>query len=326
VPSCRRSLPALRGSKRDTCPKRPFTTRTAPAPPAHASWTRREAPADLNEVKALGGDGSANQPRSTAKPNTLCRNVMTCGPTSARTLAAASTAPRPPRRRSTPPLRAAIPSPAKCARAASTRSSAVGLPSALQLEPLPLSGSTRPTDLGLSPSFFRDSFSAAAHAGEPFTRRARLIIVTSGIESADAEQARSTTHPLPNPRDLPVNAGKRWCAPSKPPVCRHIRAESSAARSACHAEGRGFESHQPLRKDLRFTGLSCWGSRFVRLHQRTLVGHSRRRRDVPTGHERARLQRTCAPFEHLAFCGSAEGLGFSETACGRLRSGPSHPH
>jgi hypothetical protein len=28
---------------------------------------------------------------------------------------------------------------------------------------------------------------------------ARLIIVTSGIESADAEQARSTTHPLPKP-------------------------------------------------------------------------------------------------------------------------------
>jgi hypothetical protein len=46
-------------------------------------------------------------------------------------------------------------------------------------------------------------------------------------------------------------------------------------RSACHAEGRGFESLQPLRKRPAFAGLFRWSSRLVRLHPVGLIPDSR---------------------------------------------------
>src|SRR5215208_1734459 len=48
--------------------------------------------------------------------------------------------------------------------------------------------------------------------------------------------------------------------------------------SACHAEGRGFESLQPLSKRPAFTGLFSGRSRLVRLRHRTMTGQSCPRR------------------------------------------------
>jgi hypothetical protein len=42
-----------------------------------------------------------------------------------------------------------------------------------------------------------------------------------------------------------VAAAQKW------PICREKAAASAQLRSACHAEGRGFESHQPLRRNRR---------------------------------------------------------------------------
>jgi hypothetical protein len=51
-----------------------------------------------------------------------------------------------------------------------------------------------------------------------------------------------------NPRDLAMNAGQSRPAPNgrKPSICRDVSGKPRAARSACHAEGRGFEPLQPL--------------------------------------------------------------------------------
>jgi hypothetical protein len=57
-------------------------------------------------------------------------------------------------------------------------------------------------------------------------------------------------------------------------VCRHIVAPTPPPRSDCHAEGRGFESHQPLSKRPAFAGLFCGRSRLVRLRHRTMNGQS----------------------------------------------------
>jgi hypothetical protein len=51
---------------------------------------------------------------------------------------------------------------------------------------------------------------------------------------------------------------------------------SPPARSACHAEGRGFESLQPLSKRPAFAGLFRCGSRLVPLHPVGLIPESRR--------------------------------------------------
>jgi hypothetical protein len=45
-------------------------------------------------------------------------------------------------------------------------------------------------------------------------------------------------------------------------------------RSVCHAEGRGFESLQPLRRRPAFAGLFRCGSRPVRLHPVGLIPDS----------------------------------------------------
>jgi hypothetical protein len=46
-----------------------------------------------------------------------------------------------------------------------------------------------------------------------------------------------------------------------------------ASRSACHAEGRGFESHQPLLRRSAFAGLFRVCSRLVRLRPRVPNGY-----------------------------------------------------
>jgi hypothetical protein len=80
----------------------------------------------------------------------------------------------------------------------------------------------------------------------------------------------------PNPRDLPVSTG-RVREPSIARV-RHLQGCSpglGAARSACHAEGRGFESLQPLSENLCFAGVFCCGSRLVPLRPVGLIPDSR---------------------------------------------------
>jgi hypothetical protein len=86
----------------------------------------------------------------------------------------------------------------------------------------------------------------------PGSRHAtQLIIVRSG--------PRSTNHRLGQlgytfgpqtpviSRRIPGNRGPRP-RPEKPSICRDILVQLRAAASACHAEGRGFESHQPLQE------------------------------------------------------------------------------
>jgi hypothetical protein len=71
-----------------------------------------------------------------------------------------------------------------------------------------------------------------------------------------------------------------------------IGAATRHARSACHAEGRGFESHQPLRETPADRRLSSSGSRIVRLFLRTPNGHSRERPHL----ERAERASVCRRF------------------------------
>jgi hypothetical protein len=59
---------------------------------------------------------------------------------------------------------------------------------------------------------------------------------------------RSVRFQSANPRDLAVKCGDRrgWLAARKAPISRDVWASSEASGSSCHAEGRGFESLQPL--------------------------------------------------------------------------------
>jgi hypothetical protein len=58
-------------------------------------------------------------------------------------------------------------------------------------------------------------------------------------------------------------------------LCRIIQRRTGGAGPACHAEGRGFESLQPLQKRPAFAGLFCWGSCQVRLRPVGLKPDSR---------------------------------------------------
>ena len=84
----------------------------------------------------------------------------------------------------------------------------------------------------------------------------------------------------PNSRELAVKAGKSKDDPRTENVlvCRGIAARAGTTRSACHAEGRGFESLQPLSKRRVFAGLFRSSSRVVRLRHRTMTGQSGPRR------------------------------------------------
>jgi hypothetical protein len=57
--------------------------------------------------------------------------------------------------------------------------------------------------------------------------------------------------------------------------CRHFLRPLRHGATACHAEGRGFESLQPLPKRPSFPGLFRLGSRLVRLRRRTIIGQWR---------------------------------------------------
>jgi hypothetical protein len=61
----------------------------------------------------------------------------------------------------------------------------------------------------------------------------------------------------PNPRDFAGKAGESRprLGPENPRVCRRYPQKVGTTRPACHAEGRGFESLQPLPRRPAFAGL-----------------------------------------------------------------------
>jgi hypothetical protein len=86
-------------------------------------------------------------------------------------------------------------------------------------------------------------------------------------------------------------------------------AHARLPRSACHAEGRGFESLQPLRKRAAFAGLFRGRSRLVRLRRVGLTPDSPRP-DRPPFQEKRCLQADSGSSEPKSFCGPAEGRVF----------------
>jgi hypothetical protein len=79
-------------------------------------------------------------------------------------------------------------------------------------------------------------------------------------------------------------------------------------RSACHAEGRGFESLQPLRKRPAFAGLFGLGSRLVRLRPVGLKPDSPRADRRPF-HRNPCVQAHSGPSEPKSFCGVCRRSG-----------------
>src|SRR5215203_7131972 len=73
------------------------------------------------------------------------------------------------------------------------------------------------------------------------------MIARSRLEPANTDQAGSGAHSVPKPRGLPVKAGESYSAPKprKSTVSSDFAYGIGAARSTCHAEGRGCESLQP---------------------------------------------------------------------------------
>jgi hypothetical protein len=76
-----------------------------------------------------------------------------------------------------------------------------------------------------------------------------------------------------NTRGTPGNR-RTTTTRENPCVCRGYRCRTGNTRSACHAEGRGFESLQPLSKRPAFAGLFRGRSRLVRLRHRTMTGQA----------------------------------------------------
>jgi hypothetical protein len=125
---------------------------------------------------------------------------------------------------------------------------------------------------------------------------ARLISDSSGLgsvrkssgvrprtENSVRVHIRST-----NPRDFAVDSGHSGRAPTgeKPRICREVRVNRKTSRTACQAEGRGFESLQPLSRRPAFAGLFRSASQQVRLHRRGPIV-DRPRLGTPAGREKA---------------------------------------
>jgi hypothetical protein len=93
------------------------------------------------------------------------------------------------------------------------------------------------------------------------------------------------------PRELPVKAVESPdpAHTREPRVCREYARRTGNTRSACHAEGRGFESLQPLRRRPAFAGLFRGRSRLVRLRRRAPNRHPAAKRGGCAS-EQARLQ------------------------------------
>jgi len=137
------------------------------------------------------------------------------------------------------------------------------------------------------------------------------MIARSRLEPANTDQAGSGAHSVPKPRGLPVKAGESYSAPipRKSTVSSDFAYGIGTARSACHAEGRGFESHQPLQERLAFAGLFCVGSRLVRLRRVGLTPDSPRADRRPFQEERP----VCRPI--LVRSNRSPSAGLQKVGC-----------
>ena len=84
--------------------------------------------------------------------------------------------------------------------------------------------------------------------------------------------------------------------------------------TACHAEGRGFESLQPLRKRPVFAGLFCVRSRLVRLRRVGLTPDSPRADRRPSKEKTPCLQAHSGSSEPKSFCGACRRSGVRPAA------------
>jgi hypothetical protein len=82
-------------------------------------------------------------------------------------------------------------------------------------------------------------------------------------------------------------------------------------RPACHAEGRGFESLQPLRKRPAFAGLFCWSSRLCSSASGRTDAGLAVRRSPAASRKTPGLQADSRSSELKSFCGPAEGRAFA---------------
>ena len=108
-----------------------------------------------------------------------------------------------------------------------------------------------------------------------------------GVSSRSARRTSETLERRPGQLGCPfgaqtpvVSRGKPWnprphLLARKPPVSSDFAHGIRAAGSACHAEGRGFESLQPLLRRPAIAGLLCVRSRLVRLRRVGLIPDSR---------------------------------------------------
>jgi hypothetical protein len=115
-----------------------------------------------------------------------------------------------------------------------------------------------------------------AHSAPPRTRRSTTHNRerVSDLEPDSTGPARVPIR-CPNPRGFPVKAGEpsSHLLARTPPVSSDFVYGIGAARSACHAEGRGFESHQPLPRRPAFAGLFRGSRRLVRVRRRAPNGY-----------------------------------------------------
>jgi CBS domain-containing protein len=74
------------------------------------------------------------------------------------------------------------------------------------------------------------------------------VVISEAASVADAAKAMAALNQSSNPRNSALNPGTsaRRERTRKPRGCRHVVVSTGRERSACHAEGRGFESLQPL--------------------------------------------------------------------------------
>src|SRR5215204_1715307 len=133
------------------------------------------------------------------------------------------------------------------------------------------------------------------------------MIARSRLEPANTDQAGSGAHSVPKPGGLPVKAGESYSAPipRKSTVSSDFEYGSGAERSACHAEGRGFESLQPLRNGVHVQAFLRAQSACASASCRTDSGlASGRSSAVPK--KTPCLQAHSGSSEPKSFCGPAE--------------------
>jgi hypothetical protein len=112
-------------------------------------------------------------------------------------------------------------------------------------------GCTRHPRLLAKRSPCRDFSTSCARLGPLFTRRSTTHNRAVAASGSNTDWAGSGAHSVPKSRDFPVKGGESrndhpTREPKNPLVRREIPRQMGTSRPACHADGRGFESLQPL--------------------------------------------------------------------------------